>query len=179
MCKNDAAQERYIFSEPKTKVQVYNSSIPTEVWNSSKLWDLNGKPIEVVDAHTHVGINRETKPLKNSLFISERIQLGRRAMYLLFRAGMHGLNGLNPAQSHNLWQTQICRRIVAQPSSSHNSQLPDREIRAIPTRHAEKATAPPTIYINQWCISTSRCHTNHRHIGQEYPYILWEHHKAT
>ena len=57
-------------------------------------------------------LTRETKLLKNSQFINDRIKLGRRTMYTLFRAGMHGMNGINPASSYKLWQIHICSRML-------------------------------------------------------------------
>ena len=111
-CHKDATRERYVFSQPKTKIQVHNTKITNSLWNSADLWCMNGDHIEVVEAHTHVGINRETCHQNNSHIIDERIQLARRSMYAMMGLGMHGLNGLNPTVTLHLWNVYCCPRMI-------------------------------------------------------------------
>jgi len=44
--------------------------------------------------------------------IENIIQCGRRVVYSLFKAGMHGLNGLNPATSVKLWVTYVIPAVI-------------------------------------------------------------------
>ena len=153
ICQLDAHRERYKFSEPKTKIQIYNSKIPANIWNDTVQWKLNNKSIEVVTSHQHVGILREQRPLKDAQLINDRITIGRRAMYALFGIGMHGLNGLSPVVSYKIWSVYICSRmlhslesVVTPDTLLSKMELFQREaLRRI--QHLSQRTANCAIYI--------------------------------
>ena len=61
--------------------------------------------IEEVQSTKHIGQIRQSEG-KND--ISSRIQKGRRTMYALLGAGLHGKNGINPEVAHKIYVT-FCR----------------------------------------------------------------------
>ena len=72
-------------------------------------WKLGDSNIDEVEETTHIGLTRNSN-LKNS--IGDRIQKGRRCMYGLLGAGLHGKNGVNPIVSHKLYTTFSRPRII-------------------------------------------------------------------
>ena len=82
-----AGEERYTVSDTKTKTMTHNNE---------PIFSMNGKVIENVDTYTHLGPIRYSKSNDNAELITERIQLVRNTACSLMRAGLHGLNGVNP-----------------------------------------------------------------------------------
>jgi hypothetical protein len=65
--------------------------------------------IEEVQSTKHIGLIRRADG-KND--ITSRIQRGRRTLYALLGAGLHGKNGINPEVSFKIYTT-VCRpRII-------------------------------------------------------------------
>jgi hypothetical protein len=106
----DAKQEKYSFSQKKSKVLVYNSALKPEEWRKINPLHLAETSLEVVDNQDHLGVIRSAN---SSIHLAkDRITLARRSMYAMMGAGMHGLNGLSPATSYRLWTTYILPRMT-------------------------------------------------------------------
>ena len=70
---------------------------------------INQEPLTISDSITHLGIDRYCS---NSKFIADRISLARRAMYSLFGAGLHGLNGQPVSVCLKLYRIYIVPRLL-------------------------------------------------------------------
>ena len=70
-----------------------------------QIWTMGNLHIEEVQSTKHIGQIRQSEG-KN--YISSRIQKGRRTMYALLGAGLHGKNGINPEVAHKIYVT-FCR----------------------------------------------------------------------
>ena len=92
-----AGEERYTVSYTKTKLMTYNQCTKVE-----PIFSMNGKVIENVDTYTHLGLIRYSRSNDNAELITERIQLVRNTACSLMRAGLQGLNGVNPEVSVTL-----------------------------------------------------------------------------
>ena len=100
----DASQERYQFSNSKTKVMIFNSKIPVDAWNKGPGWTLGDAQLEVSEEETHLGLIRVPDD-KTTKTVEANIRKARRASYSLMSAGMYGLNGVHPKVGLKLWQT--------------------------------------------------------------------------
>lgn len=108
-----ASLERYIISDSKTKVIIFNSTVDTDVWNANEVFSMNGKPIEVVEECTHLGIRRDSMSRSgHSGTVDERISSARRCAYSLMGAGLHGENGGSPRVSIALWSSYVLPRLL-------------------------------------------------------------------
>jgi hypothetical protein len=68
----------------------------------------------VKDTITHLGIERSTKSRKQiSPNITTKLQLGRKTLYALMGAGLHGLNGLPPIVSVKIYVTYVLPRMLS------------------------------------------------------------------
>ena len=100
----DAAEERYLFSSTKTKAIAPSIKVASQTPDANLC--LNRKNLEVTQQETHLGIVR-TRNLKNTPTIQNRISSARRTAYSLMGAGLHGLNGINPKTSKQLWDLYV------------------------------------------------------------------------
>ena len=102
----DAAEQRYLFNETKTKIQSYNTqSVDTYPVH------LNSSPLENVSEETHLGILRSDN-YSNKATINARISCARQTTYALMGAGLYGLNGINPSISKKLIDIYIIPRLT-------------------------------------------------------------------
>ncbi|XP_062592537.1 uncharacterized protein LOC134253978 [Saccostrea cucullata] len=98
---NETKRDKVTINSSKSDVIIINAhkNRPTQTWT------LGDKEIEEVETTKHVGLIRSSNG-KND--IQSRIQLGRRTMYALLGAGLHGKNGINPKVSYKIYTT-FCR----------------------------------------------------------------------
>ena len=101
IAEHDAACQRYIFSESKTKIVPSNTKTQVE----SIL--LNGKPLGFSQQETHLGLDR-TANCSYATTVSSRIKTARKTLYSLVGADLHGLNGSDPTTSINALDRHIC-----------------------------------------------------------------------
>ena len=73
---------------------------------------MNGNVIENVETYKHLGIIRNSKMMNNTKLIEDMIQSARNTAYALMGAGLHGLDGVNPAVSLSLWKTYRRPRLL-------------------------------------------------------------------
>ena len=99
------SKDRANINTVKSEIVVYNvpSSRPEQKWQIG-----TGEILESSNT-THLGIQRHHKHLQN---ISDRISLGRRALYSLMGAGLHGRNGINPVTSFHMYKTFVRPRVI-------------------------------------------------------------------
>lgn len=94
IAEQDASNERYLFSDSKTKCVKIQKKKQTAN-DESPNFMLNQKEIEMSDEEKHLGIHRAyTNSPQPTL--EARMKSARRAAYSLFGAGFHGLNGVGP-----------------------------------------------------------------------------------
>ena len=72
-------------------------------------WKIGDATIDEVEETTHIGINRNWR---NKNDVDNRIQKGRRTLYSLIGAGLHGKNGISPTVSHKIYTTFSRPRIT-------------------------------------------------------------------
>ncbi|VDI77462.1 Hypothetical predicted protein [Mytilus galloprovincialis] len=97
---------RYLLSEQKSTILVYNDKLP-------KSWTLNGKSVTLSESAVHLGIDRNiTKNAGVKEVVSKRITTARKTVYSLMGAGLHGLNGVNPKVSVHLIQIYVIPRLL-------------------------------------------------------------------
>ncbi|CAC5400608.1 unnamed protein product [Mytilus coruscus] len=74
---------RYILSEQKSTILVYNDKLP-------KSWSLNGKSVTLSESAVHLGIERNiTKNTWVKEVVNKRITTARKTVYSLMGAGLH------------------------------------------------------------------------------------------
>ena len=73
--------------------------------------------IEEVQSTKHIGLIRQSEG-ENDI---SRIQKGRRTMYALLGAGLHGKNGINPEVAHKIYVT-FCRPRITYGLETHTLQ---------------------------------------------------------
>jgi hypothetical protein len=149
-----ASTERYKIHPTKSEITTYHTKVPNAKWNTIAPWTLNQKPVPVTTIVTHLGVLRESeKSTTISKFVSDRLRLGRRSLYALMGAGLHGLNGLSPVTCLKLYKTYIMPRLLSAVETvllniTEMKALEDfhrktmRQIQNLPPR-----TAIPAIYI--------------------------------
>jgi hypothetical protein len=104
IAEQDASEGRYTFSTTKTRTMM-----PKKGRRANRVdphLHLNNKEIETTDQETHLGIER-TVWLSNEPTILERIKVTRRLAYAMMGAGLHGLNGINPMVSKQIWDCYL------------------------------------------------------------------------
>ena len=148
LAEYDANCHRYQFSEKKTKIITMNTKandqiIPLEIY---------GYDIECSSNETHLGIQR-TADGKCKSTIEERVKRGRRSLYSLMGAGLHGLNGCGVKTSLQLY------RIYTIPAILHNLEaiiMNDNDYSNIEIfhksvlrqiQHLPESTAKPALYL--------------------------------
>ncbi|KAK3093570.1 hypothetical protein FSP39_017535 [Pinctada imbricata] len=100
--------ERYRLSEQKSKVMILGNRKTTADEIS-----LNGKALEQVKEYKHIGITRyEIIHKTNQQAIENAVSLGRRTLYSLMGAGLHGYNGISPTVGIKMWNIFMKPRIL-------------------------------------------------------------------
>jgi hypothetical protein len=149
-----ASKEQYTIHPTKSVVSVYNSGISNESWNELSPWILYKQPMPVEPVTTHLGVTRTAeKAATVSPFIMERLKTGRRTVYALMGAGLHGLNGLSPVTCLKIYTTYVLPRLI---SSVETVTLNQNEKNSLETfhrsilrqiQHLPQRTATPAIYL--------------------------------
>jgi hypothetical protein len=149
----DARDQRYCFSSTKTCAQTVNAA-PN---HDSPCFRLNGDPVLTSTKEKHLGIQRttDTKPIST---IEERIRAGRRTVYSLMGAGLHGLNGVGPKTARKLIDCYVLPVILHGLEAlclSEQDCLPLENyyrnlLRQI--QHLPSSTAKPAVYLLMGCI---------------------------
>jgi hypothetical protein len=94
---NDA---RYIISEDKSKVMIFNQ----KKQHIGENFTLHDRQIAHTESYTHIGIDRK---LRGCDLIEKRIKLAR-----LMGTGMHGYNGINPSVIIRIWNMYVRPRML-------------------------------------------------------------------
>ena len=102
---NNSSKDRSTFNSSKSEIVIFNSTKSRK----PHIWSLGGNDITESDNSIHLGIHRHNN---GSFNVEERIQLGRRTIYALFGAGLHGRSGLNPITCCKLYTTYARPRII-------------------------------------------------------------------
>jgi hypothetical protein len=154
-----ANKEHYTIHPTKSVVTTYHTGVPNCVWDNLSPWTLYQQPMPVTPTTTHLGVVRSAESAtKISPFVSERLKMGRRALYALMGAGLHGLNGLSPMVSLKLYNTYILPRLL---SAMETVILSQGEKDALETFHRGTIrqiqnlpiqTAIPAIYLLLGCL---------------------------
>jgi hypothetical protein len=100
-----ANRERYVNGPEKSEVVIMKNGKHEAGYD----WKLNGHSLNVTEQYIHLGITRSSE--KHSIS-KEAIQKARRTAYALMGAGLHGVNGLNPIVSYQLWKIYILPRVI-------------------------------------------------------------------
>jgi hypothetical protein len=105
-----ANSEHYIIHPDKSLILPLNvkSDLHLQSLEEIKPWAVNGKNLPVSRELTHVGIHRDLKGVTPT--VEDRIALGRRTLYAMMGAGLHGLNGLPVPTSIHLYNTYVLPR---------------------------------------------------------------------
>jgi hypothetical protein len=88
-------------------------------------WEICNQLIKETNSIIHLGITRNTT---GNIVIENLIQQGRRTLYSLFGAGLHGKNGINPPISKHIWSTFVTPRLLY---STEILQLKDSDIKRL------------------------------------------------
>ena len=139
-------RERYEIHPDKSKCITFGTKHPPTFL-------LKDKEIPNENSLTHLGIDRHDSVLSPDVYIDERISMGRRTAYSLMGSGFHGVNGISPAISIQIYRTYVMPRVMFGLEaiilkSKQISKLNDfhkkcvRELQSLPVR-----TALPAIYL--------------------------------
>ncbi|WAR07892.1 hypothetical protein MAR_017850, partial [Mya arenaria] len=109
------SKDRANINTTKSEIVIYNSDKKREPQH----WDIGNSTIHETESTTHLGILRHHKQQQN---ITCRIGTGRRAMYSLMGAGLHGRNGINPTISLHMYVTFARPRIIYGLETIHLTQ---------------------------------------------------------
>jgi hypothetical protein len=109
-------KDRVVLSIPKTAVIArHNKSSDTSQLSEQPL-SLKGRNLKVTEKAVHLGITHHTGPHGGKEVNQARVQAciksGAKAAYMLFGAGFHGTNGLNPVLCIKIWRTYILPRML-------------------------------------------------------------------
>jgi hypothetical protein len=96
-----ASKDRYNINESKSDILVFNSKTTPDDWNSIHDVRLFNHPVRAAEAAVHLGVDRRTS---SKVSISKNIQKGRATTYSLMGADMHGINGIKPTVSLQMWE---------------------------------------------------------------------------
>ena len=100
-----ARQERYTIHPKKSQLITYGVAAPSPPI-------LNGTAIPCTDKLTHLGIDRYTDNVTPSQFITDRISLASRTAYALMGSGFHGMNGISPKVSIQIYRIYVIPRLM-------------------------------------------------------------------
>ena len=101
----NSSKDRSTFNSTKSEVVIFNSVRSRE----PQSWSLGQHEIEESTSAIHLGIHRDNKRNFNIL---DRIQTGRRALYSLMGAGLHGKHGISPVVSGKMYQTFVRPKVI-------------------------------------------------------------------
>ena len=101
----NSSKDRSTFNSTKSEVVIFNSVRSRE----PQSWSLGQHEIEESTSAIHLGIHRDNKRNFNIL---DRIQTGRRALYSLMGAGLHGKHGISPVISGKMYQTFVRPKVI-------------------------------------------------------------------
>ena len=114
-----ASRERYDIHPVKSEVAVFNSDIHPSDWQDAEIWEINEAPARVVPQYSHLGVVRSTANRGQiSLNFKKKLTTGRRTLYSLMGAGLHGMNGLTPPVSLHVYATYVIPRMLSGLESS-------------------------------------------------------------
>jgi len=91
-------QEKYNIQATKSCTLIFNRHIPVLPWS------IRGELIPIADSAKHLGLVRSDKIADT---IDAKLTNGRKALYGLMGAGLHGVNGLNPVVSIHIMNIYI------------------------------------------------------------------------
>ena len=148
----DSADQRYQFSATKSKIMLANSNSSTKAQLAYFPIQLLDNPMETTENETHLGIQRVPSNSATPT-VKIRITTARRSTYAMMGAGLHGLNGLNPAISLQLIKIYIIPRLLY---GLEAMILTESDVKMIETyyrtllkqiQHLPKNTASPAVYL--------------------------------
>ena len=114
VANNYASAHRYNIHPVKSVVTVFGSKPNREYWKDESPWEIDGQTLQVSDCSTHLGVTRyATDRNPASAHLVDKLSVGRRALYALLGAGLHGLNGLHPKVSYHIYSIYILPRILS------------------------------------------------------------------
>lgn len=99
------SKDRFRINSSKSNVVIYNPPRSRE----PQSWHIGKTEIEETSSTTHIGLKRASNLDSD---ICSRVEKGRRTMYALLGAGLHGRNGLNPLVSARLWTVFGLPRVI-------------------------------------------------------------------
>ena len=102
---NETRRDKVTINSTKSDVVIVNGGRNRQ----TQTWTLGKQEIEEVQSTKHIGLIRRADG-KND--ITSRIQRGRRTLYALLGAGLHGKNGINPDVSFKIYTTFCRPRII-------------------------------------------------------------------
>ena len=107
-----ANEEHYTIHPEKSVILPFNvqSNEQLEHLMEFKPWVINDKKLPVVKDLTHVGIQRNLNGIDPT--IDCRISTGRKTLFSLLSAGLHGTNGLPARTALHLYQVYILPRVL-------------------------------------------------------------------
>ena len=112
MIEDYANAEQYNIHPTKSEIIPFNMKSDeglTHLMSNSPV-TLNGNPVPIKETTTHLGIKRGLTSSK--LTVEARISTGRRTLYALMGAGLHGTNGLPVKISIKLYETYVQTRVL-------------------------------------------------------------------
>ncbi len=98
-------KDRNAINASKSQVVIFGA--PTQPVPQE--WSIGSNTVTESTSTTHLGIIREKKYKLN---IEDRIQTGRRALYAMMGAGLHGRRGINPIISYQMYKTFALPKVI-------------------------------------------------------------------
>jgi len=98
------SKDRVNINSKKSEIVLFNC--PRK---QHKSWRMGDNEIFETNKTTHLGITRDTSLKQN---IEDRIITGRKTLYSLLGAGLHGRNGINPSITVQMYKTFARPRII-------------------------------------------------------------------
>ena len=119
--------ERYSLQPTKSVILPVSTKSSRRTKNSSmassRNVSLGENIVPTVDKTVHVGVTRSTNPTASAA-VDDNIQKGRKTLYGLMSAGLHGENGLDPETSIHLFQVYVLPVLLY----GLEVQLPDEKV---------------------------------------------------
>ena len=82
------------------------------------VWTINGEPMPIVQATTHMGIKRSA--ISNEATVEENIKKARKMLYSLMGSGLDGYNGLDPETAVHI--KLMCYRLWSMNCKSYSQR---------------------------------------------------------
>ncbi|MES9879590.1 MAG: reverse transcriptase family protein [Sedimenticola sp.] len=102
---DNTSKDRFRINHSKSDVVIYNATRSREKCQ----WNLGTTTIDETTSTTHIGLHRASTLDAD---INTRVEKGRKTMYALLGAGLHGRTGLNPLVSTKLWAVFGLTRMI-------------------------------------------------------------------